>query len=276
LGPRRIRLFACAVLTGFQLINAATANYGFFCYLAATLHVFLLDDGDLERAAAWLRRRLRLTPHRPVAPAVTAAPSATWKGLATGAALLVFVAISTIDGLLNFVDSPRLVQALLGIQHIYGPWRVINTYHLFSAITVERIEPEVQTFDGDRWTAHDFRFKPGDVHRPPPFVAPHQPRVDFRLWFYGLGFRRRGQPEYVGRLLDHVCRHPLWVQSLFTRPLPREPEAVRLVYWQYHFTSAAERRQDGAWWARRQVAESQPIACATGSSASELEPDDED
>src|SRR5207245_100008 len=43
-GPRRARLGAAAALTGFQLLNIASANYGFFCYLAAILHVFLLDD----------------------------------------------------------------------------------------------------------------------------------------------------------------------------------------------------------------------------------------
>ena len=50
---------AAAFLTGFQIVNTATANYGFFCYLAVALHVFLLDDSDVERAAAyWCAARL--------------------------------------------------------------------------------------------------------------------------------------------------------------------------------------------------------------------------
>ena len=36
----------------------ATANYGFFCYLALALHLFLLDDPQVERAQAALRGRL--------------------------------------------------------------------------------------------------------------------------------------------------------------------------------------------------------------------------
>ena len=39
-----LRLAAAALFTGFQIVNIATANYGFFCYLALALHVFLLDD----------------------------------------------------------------------------------------------------------------------------------------------------------------------------------------------------------------------------------------
>ena len=60
-GPRRARLIAAAIFTLFQIGNAATANYGFFCYLALALHVFLLDDGDVERARAWL---VRVRPRR--------------------------------------------------------------------------------------------------------------------------------------------------------------------------------------------------------------------
>ena len=61
-GARRVRLAAAVILTGFQIINAATANYGFFCYLAAALHVLLLDESDVERAAAWLRARFHIRP----------------------------------------------------------------------------------------------------------------------------------------------------------------------------------------------------------------------
>ena len=51
LGPRPARLAALVAFTGFQILNLGTANYGFFVYLALALHVFLLDDTDLERIA---------------------------------------------------------------------------------------------------------------------------------------------------------------------------------------------------------------------------------
>ncbi|HEV8323819.1 MAG TPA: lipase maturation factor family protein, partial [Myxococcota bacterium] len=54
-GPRPARLAAAAVLTGFQTVNLASANYGFFVHLALALHVFLLDDRDVARAAALVR-----------------------------------------------------------------------------------------------------------------------------------------------------------------------------------------------------------------------------
>jgi uncharacterized membrane protein YphA (DoxX/SURF4 family) len=61
-GPRKLRLFAFAAFTLFQIFNAATANYGFFCYLAVVLGVFLLDDADIERARARLARAAQLVP----------------------------------------------------------------------------------------------------------------------------------------------------------------------------------------------------------------------
>ena len=48
-GPRKARWVALVGFTGFQLVNLATANYGFFVYLALVLHVFLLDEADIER-----------------------------------------------------------------------------------------------------------------------------------------------------------------------------------------------------------------------------------
>ncbi len=61
-GPRTLRLFAFAAFTLFQIVNAATANYGFFCYLAVVLGVFLLDDADVERVRARLAPAARLVP----------------------------------------------------------------------------------------------------------------------------------------------------------------------------------------------------------------------
>jgi len=57
-GPRRARLGALSIFTGFQLVNIATANYGFFSYLALVLSVFLLDAEDVRRARRALLRVL--------------------------------------------------------------------------------------------------------------------------------------------------------------------------------------------------------------------------
>lgn len=30
-------------------------------------------------------------------------------------------------------------------------------------------------------------YKPGNLSRPPPIVVPHQPRLDWQMWFAALG-----------------------------------------------------------------------------------------
>ncbi len=138
------------------------------------------------------------------------------------------------------------------MYRLAAPWRVANAYHLFGHITRRRIEPQFETLVAGEWREHDLHYKPGSVQRPPPYVAPHQPRVDFRLWFYGLSFAR-GVPRYVHALLTRLCHDPDAVASLFANALPPAPEAVRIVFYRYRFTTADQRRQTGAYWRREPV-----------------------
>jgi hypothetical protein len=287
-GPRAGRLFAFVSLTGFQVVNTLTANYGFFTYLSCLLHLFLLGDRDVARVGAWLRARLLrwmtpvgwVAPAAPVAmvtvvaaedasdpgsdgfggtspgPAFEARPGAAWLAPArrlvsacAGALVVAYVAASVLAALLSFARSPELRAKFGDVHALYANLRVANVYHLFGHITRERIEPEFQTLRDGAWTTHDLRYKPGDPRRPPPFVAPHQPRVDFRLWFYGLAFQR-GMPYFVDTLLTRMCDDPVAVQSLFAVALPRRPEAVRIAFQRYQFASAEARARDGAWWTR--------------------------
>jgi hypothetical protein len=285
-GPRRARLCAAIALSLFQIANAATANYGFFCYLAAALNLFLLDDVDAERAGAQLARAVPAAIRRGAArwysafatrarpetrPIKTAPhPPVSRAGVGTVAAS-VFVAVSLIDALFHFTEPGRVLALANPIFELNERFRLVNSYHLFAAVTRERIEPELQTLvdrdpaaspkDDDRaWTPEDLWHKAGDVRRAPDFVAPHQPRVDFQLWFYGLGFRQR-EPAYVSALVRRMCEDPTAVQPLFRAPLPPHPAAVRIVYWQYWFASPVERRATGAWWRRQRLAASRAIPC---------------
>ncbi|MEO8603635.1 MAG: lipase maturation factor family protein [bacterium] len=253
--PRRARLALCVVLSGFQLLNLATANYGFFVYLALALHVFLLTDADVERALGWVRRT-----HR---PAHSGRPrQQTWLrlgGAATVAAL--YIGLSLTDAAAAFAPlSAGTATAIAALQRLYEPWRLVNTYHLFGSITRERIEPEFQVEVDGTWQALQLQHKPGDPLRAPDLIAPHQPRVDFQLWFYGLSFQG-GAPPYVAALLERLCHDPTAVQTLFRQPLPVAPGAVRIAFWRYRFSDAATRQASGAWWTRTPVAESRPIPC---------------
>jgi len=111
---------------------------------------------------------------------------------------------------------------------------VVGTYHLFSSVTTSRIEPTIEVETEGRWTELVLHDKPGPVDRAPPIVQPHQPRVDFQLWFHGL--HPQQLPRYLLRLEELLCDDPSRVQSLFVTPLPKGIDAVRVQYYRYRFT----------------------------------------
>ncbi|MDH5674760.1 MAG: lipase maturation factor family protein [Myxococcales bacterium] len=140
--------------------------------------------------------------------------------------------------------------------------RVANVYHLFGHITRERIEPQFEVEVDGEFHELDLRFKPGDPGRAPPYVAPHQPRVDFRLWFYGPSFRR-AMPAYLDRLLELLCRRPTQLSKLFSRLPPTGASAVRVAFYRYRFTTPEERAASGDYFERTRLGALSPRRCTT-------------
>lgn len=108
--------------------------------------------------------------------------------------------------------------------------------------------------DGRKFAELEFLFKPGRVDRPPPWVAPHQPRLDWQMWFAALGSYNHngwlvslayrileGSPE-VYRLLDELANNGI--------ASPRAPPKVlRASLWHYDFAPSGS----GVWWERTRV-----------------------
>jgi hypothetical protein len=104
--------------------------------------------------------------------------------------------------------------------------------------------------DGKAWRPYAFRFKPDDPRRTPGFVAPHQPRLDWQLWFAALGSYREN--TWVMAVLERLLEGDRDVLRLFGgNPFTAAPpRAVRALLYDYHFTTPDERRATGAWWKR--------------------------
>jgi hypothetical protein len=253
-GPRALQLLCFVVFSAFQIVNLATANYGFFVYLTLALHLFLLTDRDLERLAARLPWRRRL----PRAAPAPAPPPSRLRTAGVTMLIAVFAGVSVLDAISAFAPlPPSWSQLTMPLMAIYRPWRVINTYHLFGHITETRIEPEFEVQVDGAWQPLELRYKPGDPQWAPRLIAPHQPRVDFQLWFYGLSFQR-DMPAYVRTLLERLCSDPSAVQDLFFTSPPAAPEAVRIRFWRYQFSAPDE---PVAWWNREPVATTRPLSC---------------
>src|SRR5437762_2903737 len=82
-----------------------------------------------------------------------------------------------------------------------APLRSVNGYGLFRVMTTERPEIVIEgSVDSVHWREYEFRWKPGGVTRRPGFVAPHQPRLDWQMWFAAL------DPEGGGPWLAGLVR----------------------------------------------------------------------
>src|SRR5207249_8955509 len=81
----------------------------------------------------------------------------------------------TVTSTLSLHDAlPILLDAV-------APLRSVNGYGLFRVMTTERFEIVIEGgADTVHWREYQFRWKPGDPARRPPFVAPHMPRLEDR------------------------------------------------------------------------------------------------
>ncbi|XP_064174613.1 lipase maturation factor 2a isoform X1 [Anguilla rostrata] len=144
-------------------------------------------------------------------------------------------------------------------------YQLVNSYGLFRRMTGVGGRPEVViegSMDKVTWTEIEFMFKPGNVSGPPPVVAPHQPRLDWQMWFAALGPHAQSPwfTSLVHRLLQGKKDVIALVQPESQYPFAREPPAfIRASLYKYWFTEASE---DGSlpqqWWRRKYVEEFYP------------------
>ncbi|RKG67719.1 DUF393 domain-containing protein [Corallococcus terminator] len=242
-GPRRVRQVAFGAFAALQAAIVGTGNYGFFNFQSLALGLWLLDDAALRRV---LPERL----WRDAGPARR--PSVLSTALSTVAAVP-FLALGTTELLRRMGWWPRgparVVKAVGWLEDRAHPLHSVNSYGLFAMMTVDRPEITVEgSDDGEHWVAYPFRYKVSAVDRPPRQVAPHQPRLDWQMWFAALG----GPPSWFLALMERLLEGSPEVLGLFAaNPFPdHPPRMVRAVLHDYRMTSREERQRTGAWWKR--------------------------
>jgi hypothetical protein len=113
--------------------------------------------------------------------------------------------------------------------------------------------------DGHLWRGYDFKWKPGKTEKPPSFVAPHQPRLDWQMWFAALGScqRNRWFIRFQERLLEGT---PEVLRLLDSNPFPSSPPRyIRSVKYDYRFSTLSERKSAHTFWSRSLVGRYCPI-----------------
>jgi lipase maturation factor 1 len=239
--PRPFRYAAAAITLLMQLLIMATSNHNFINLLTIALCLFLLDDRLLRRM---LPRGMRQGIEGKLA-----AP----RGDRTKPVLLTLVAAlivpASVIGFVHRVGPDAVPVPLVGFYDSVRRFGIGNIYHIYPTMQTQRQELIIQgSMDGRTWRSYRFKYKPGEPARRPPLSIPHQPRLDWMVWFvptqqpiqmfwFGEFMRRlqQGSPSVTGLLADNpFAQHP--------------PRHLRVLAYRYRFTDAETRREHGTWW----------------------------
>lgn len=252
------RLAAALGILGLMGMIFATGNYNFFNLLAVALAITLLDDRWWPK---FVRQWLRIDAE---APRPSLKRWTQWPAFAAVPPVVLFtvvVADSFLSGRVRDF-APMLPQALHEQLDVpISRSRSFNAYGLFQDMTEERPEIILEVSDdGILFLPLDFKYKPGDSKLAPRTIAPHQPRLDWQMWFAALypGYNPQrdasaNSPMYwFGQFCTALLQHkqPVW-DLIEPPPFPvEEITHIRAKLYRYHFTAPEVRQISGDWWER--------------------------
>jgi predicted DCC family thiol-disulfide oxidoreductase YuxK len=262
--PPRLRLIAAGLLIFLQLAIAITGNYCFFNLLTIALCLLLIDDFVAASAHRGVTRLGITAATRNISGYDAARPGRTlpirlcnYLGIAL---IIVTVPINAWLIFSAFEPGMRPPRVLANVYEKLEAFRIVNGYGLFRVMTKDRCEIVLEGSDDDGidWMQYEFKWKPGGVKRAPGWCAPHQPRLDWQMWFAALETPRQN-PWFIA-LIFRLLQGSQDVSGLLARnPFPdKPPRYMRAMFYRYRFTTAEERRQSGAWWKRQELREYLP------------------
>jgi predicted DCC family thiol-disulfide oxidoreductase YuxK len=239
--PRRPRAVAACCVLLLQSLILLTGNYNFFNLLTMFLCIFLFDDAALR----WWMPRWAQSRAQSRAPL----PGRAACAIATALALIVVpVGVNRIWQMLARANLPVLGT----VTQALSPLFIVNPYGLFAVMTTTRPEIVIEgSMDGQLWHEYVFRYKPGPLSRPAMWNIPHQPRLDWQMWFAALGSPRESLwlLSFVRRLLEGS---PPVLKLLEPQPFTGgPPKYVRALLYEYRFADPSTHALTGQWWTRR-------------------------
>ena len=239
--PRRFRHFAAWSFIALQSCIILTGNFNFFNLLTILLCLFLFDDTDFKnKLPATLVSTILHKRH---------IPGPTAQTLATLWLVLVLLTCSTHIWLYHSKQpAPAFLRTLVKTTSTF--W-IVNNYGPFSVMTTQRPEIIVQgSNDGKHWLTYKFHYKPVDLDQNLSWNIPHQPRLDWQMWFAALSTPQ--QNPWFGKFMIKLLEGSPQVLSLLAgNPFPKAPPIyVRALLYQYSFTTPEQRAATGNIWRR--------------------------
>jgi hypothetical protein len=224
-----------------------SGNYSWLGFLTMVLALTGFSDQQLQMIIPW-----HLSP--------TLAPTEIQIGLIViVSAIVIYLSYQPVR---NMLSRNQMMNACFNCYHL------VNTYGAFGTVTKERFEIIVEGTDEavitpqTKWQEYEFKAKPGDPKRRPPQFAPYHLRLDWLMWFaafepYHNPYRNPWFTELMYKFLEN---DPGVLQLIRHNPFSdHAPRFIRAKMYQYHFTTAEEKKRTGNWWNRKYIGEYFPI-----------------
>lgn len=237
------------VALGFVLLSFSimlTGNYTFFNWLTIALCLWLVPDSFWQRWVEQLPFTLEVVP------------SSIFPHPVTGVTMVGLCLLSFI-WCVRFWLPEEMIEWLSPVLRVSQSFHISNPYGLFATMTQTRPEIVIEgSADGKEWKEYEFKFKVGDLSRPPPVVAPYQPRLDWQMWFAAL--RPANASPWLQTLMLRLFENAPEVLDFFAdNPFAdKPPEFLRMKLYNYEFTDPAEILDSGQWWTRSFVRDFTP------------------
>jgi hypothetical protein len=154
--------------------------------------------------------------------------------------------------MLSTITGGRVPGLVLDALGAVAPFHMADRYGLFAVMTTKRPEIVFEgSRDGENWSSYEFKYKPGDdLRRAPPWVEPHMPRLDWRLWFAAME-PVDANPWVLAMVRQLLAGAPEMKQFFAHAPFNEAPPIfIRAFVYDYHFATPAELKSQGTWWRR--------------------------
>jgi hypothetical protein len=250
--PRRWRFIAAWITIFWQLLIIMTSNHNWFNFLTIALCLFLFDDQAVQRI---LPKRLQTIFGKQVQSAKPESKARRVTTLAI-ASLILFCSVVNLWELSLMQRSSGLIRNIVNYTEAF---RIVAKYHVFPTMKTERIELELLgSIDGQEWKPYVFKYKPGDIMQSPHVVIPHQPRLDWQMWFVTL--HPMFMPWFDQFLKSLLQNSPTVTALLKHNPFPdTPPRYIRVDAFQYHFSDPEQHSKTGQWWSREALGPFAPL-----------------
>lgn len=231
--PPEVRFIVFFLIGGLQVSIWLTGNFSYLNHLTFSVCLLLIPNLYLEPI---------LGP-----PSLPGPHSALWWQILVSILGFTFLAIQVICCLSMFFRVPFFQKVMDAIRSFH----LAYPHGIFAIMTTKRIEMVIEgSNDGMNWKEYEFFYKPGDLSHRPRRISPYQPRIDWQMWFLPFGqYKDQGWlHQFLIRIFNGV---PEVLALIKKNPFPKAPPLyLRVVAYNYTYTSYEERQATGHWWKR--------------------------